>query len=124
MYVVEDDVLAGLDALQEACIPLYEGACYMKLATTLMLMNMCIVHNCSNKFVDELFFLLDNFLLRANNCLSKNMYFAKTLTQHIGFKYKQIHDCNVGCVLYKGLYADSFHCPKCERARFKQVGHT
>jgi hypothetical protein len=53
--------------------------------------NMCIVHSCSNKFVDELFFIIHNFLLFANNCLFSNMYSAKTLTQHIGLKYKQIH---------------------------------
>jgi hypothetical protein len=89
-----------------------------------MVMNMCIVHNCSNKFVDELFSFLHYFLLLAYNTLFVNMYSAKTLTQHIGLNYKQMHACNVGCVLYRGPYANSTHCPKCGRARFKQVGHT
>jgi hypothetical protein len=88
------------------------------------LMNVCIAHNCSNKFVNELIFLLHNFLLPTNNILFSIMYFAKTLTQHIGLKYKKIHVCNVGCVLYKGWYANYFHCMKCGRAKFKQVGHT
>ncbi len=81
---------------------MYEGAHCTKLATIMTLMNMCIVHNCSNKFVNELFSLLHNFLLPIDNTLFSNMYYAKTLTQHIGLKYKKIHVCNVGCVMYKG----------------------
>jgi hypothetical protein len=87
LCILDDDVLDALDVLQEACVPLYEGAHYTKLATTMTPMNMCIVHNCSNKFVNELFSLLHNFLLPMDNILFSNMYFVKTLTQHIGLKY-------------------------------------
>ncbi len=95
LCILDDDVLDGLDALQEACVPLYESAHCTKLATTMMLMNMCIVHNCSNKFFNELFSLLYNFLLPTYNTLFNNMYYVKALTQHIGLKYKKIHVCNV-----------------------------
>jgi hypothetical protein len=78
--ILDNDVLDGLDALQEACVPLYESACCTKLAMVLTMMNMCIVHNCSNKFVNELFFLLHNFLLPTNNTSFANMYSTKTLT--------------------------------------------
>jgi hypothetical protein len=77
MYVVEDDVLDGLNALQETCIPLCERACYKKLATKITLINMCIVHNYLNKFVDELFYLQQKILLPTNNCLSKNIILVK-----------------------------------------------
>jgi len=122
--ILNNDVLDGLDTLHDACVPLYESAHCTKLVAVLIMMNMCIVHNYSNKFVNELFSLLRNFLLPIDNILSTNMYSVKTLTQHIGIKYKQIYACNVGCVLYKGPYANSTHCPKCGRARLKQVGHT
>jgi hypothetical protein len=57
------------------------------MAAVLMVMNMCIVHNYLNKFVDELFSFLHNFLLLVDNILFVNMYSAKTLTQFIGLKY-------------------------------------
>jgi len=75
-------------------------------------------------YCTQLFSLLHNYLLPIDNTLSINMYFAKTLTQHIGLKYRKIHACNVGCVLYRGPYANYSHYLKCGRARFKQVGQT
>jgi hypothetical protein len=78
----------GLNALQNVCIPFYNSARRSKLVGTLVLMNMCPIDGCSNKFVDELFSILHNFLLLANNCLSSNMHGAKTLTQQIGLKYR------------------------------------
>jgi hypothetical protein len=112
----------GLDVLQNVCIPLCTSAWCTKLAATLTLMNMCTTHGCSNKFVDELFSMLHKFLLPKDNCLSSNMYGAKTLTQHIGLKYNQIHACSFGCILFKGQYANCNHYPKCGKPRFKQVG--
>jgi hypothetical protein len=115
-----DDV----NTLQNAYTSLYASAWRSKLAATLTLMNMCMIHECSNKFVDELFSILHNFLLHVDNCLSNNMYGAKTLTQHIGLKYKQIHACIYGCILYRGQYANCSHYPKCGKERYKQVGRT
>jgi hypothetical protein len=79
--VREDVVMDGLDALQNACILFYIGARCNKLVRTLMLMNMCPIHGCFNKFVDELFSILHKFLLPMDNCLFSNMHGAKTLTQ-------------------------------------------
>jgi hypothetical protein len=120
--VREDVVMDGLDALQNACIPFYNGARCSKLAETLVLMNMCTIHGCRNKFLDELFSILHKCLLPMDNCLSSNMRGAKTLTQQIGLKYKQIHACIFGCILYRGEYANCTHCPKCAKERYKHVG--
>ncbi len=87
-------------------------------------MNMCMIHGCCNKFVDELFSILHKFLLHVDNCLFSSMYGAKTSTQHIGLKYKQIHACISKCVLYRGQYENYIHCPKCGKERYKQVGRT
>jgi hypothetical protein len=66
--------------LNEACCPLYTGARCSKLSTTLILMNIYTTHGCSNKFLDELLFLLHKFILPVDNCLPSTMYHAKSLT--------------------------------------------
>jgi hypothetical protein len=70
------------------------------------------------------YFSITQFFIVYKNILSNNMYSTKTLTQHIGLKYRKFHAYIVGCVLYKGPYANYFHCSKCGRAKFKQVGRT
>jgi hypothetical protein len=54
-----------VNILQNACISLCVRAWCNKLATTLTLMNMCMIHVCSNKFVDELFSILHNCFLHV-----------------------------------------------------------
>jgi hypothetical protein len=105
--------------LQDACIMFYASAQCSKFATTLTLMNMWTIHGCFNKFVDELFSILHNFLLPMDNYLSSSMHGAKTLTQHIGLKYNKIHAFSFGCVLYRGEYANFTHYPKCGKERYK-----
>jgi hypothetical protein len=61
LSVREDVAMDGLDALQNACILLYDGARCNKLARTLVLMNMCTIYGCHNKFLDELFSILHKF---------------------------------------------------------------
>ncbi len=64
---VELDNVDNRATLQEACIPMYQGAQCNKIATTMTLVNMCTIHRCSNKFVDESF------------CYSINSYYLKTI---------------------------------------------
>ncbi len=118
----EDVAVDSLDILQDACIFFYVGARCSKLAATLTLMNMCTIHGCCSKFIDELFSILHKFLLPMNTCLSSSMHGVKTLTQHIGLKYNTIHASSYGCVLYRGEYANPTHCPKSGKERYKQVG--
>jgi hypothetical protein len=119
--VGKDVVMDGLDVLQNVYIPLYVGARCNKLTGILVLMNMCTIHGCSNKFVDDLFSILHKSLLHVDNYLFSNMHGAKTLTQQIGLKYKQIHACIYGCILYNGEYANFTHCPKCGKERYKHA---
>jgi hypothetical protein len=65
----------------------------------------------------------DNFVntFTKGNCLHTNICMGKSLTHHIRLKYKQIHACNFTCVLYKGLWVKSNHCPKYDIARYKQI---
>lgn len=111
----------GLYALKNACTLFYNSARCSKLARTLVLMNMYPIHRCSNKFANELFSILHIFFLHVENYLFSNMHGAKTLTQKIGSKYRQIHACIFGCILYRGEYANYIHYPKCGKERYKQV---
>jgi hypothetical protein len=103
------------DAVQE----LYTRAKSSKLATTILLLNLCTVHGVSNCFVDELFSILHAHLLLDGNSLPKNHYAARTLTKKLGLAYTSIHACESRCVLFRGEYANETTCPKCGSSRFK-----
>ncbi len=121
---VEPNNVDNVVLLQQAYIPLYQWAWCSKFATTMTLVNMCIIHGCSNMFVNALFSLLHKFILPVDNCLSNSMYGVKTLCQRIGLEYNKIHACISRCVLYKGQYVGHIQYPKCGSARYKQVGRT
>jgi hypothetical protein len=104
--------------LEKAIQELYEGSRSTKLAATILLMNLYIVHGVSNNFADELFTILHRHLLPERNRLPKNQYAAKSLTSKLGLTYTSIHACGKGCVLFRGEYADAERCPKCDRLRF------
>jgi hypothetical protein len=107
------------DALEEAIQPLYKGAHSTKLAGTVLLMNLCAVHEVSNCFVDELFTILHGNLLPEENGLPKNYHVAKTLMRRLGLSYNTIHACKNGCVLFRGDLANEEWCPQCSQPRFK-----
>jgi hypothetical protein len=117
----EDEENANFDPrdLEDAVHELYTGAKSSKLAATILLLNLCMVHGVSNCFADELFSILHKHLLPDRNSLPKNHYAAKTLTKKLGLAYKSIHACEVGCVLYRGEYANETNCPTCGSPRFK-----
>ncbi len=87
-------------------------------------MNICTTHGCSNKFLDELLSFLHKFIILVDNCLPPIMYHAKSLTRKLGMECNIMHACKMGCILYRGIYADLQECPKCNSPRYKQVGHT
>jgi hypothetical protein len=99
--VNDEDSGANLARLQKACQPLYLGFHSTKLTATMLLMNIYTIHGVSNKFVDELLYLLHKYLHPPNNYLPSNMYHAKTLTRKIGFNYHIIHACPIGCILFR-----------------------
>ena len=100
---------------------LYDGSRNMKLAATILVMNLCMVHGVSNNFADELFTILHCHLLPKENSFSRNHYAAKTLIAKLGLSYNTIHACENGCVLFRGEYADAEVCPKCSGPRFNDV---
>jgi hypothetical protein len=87
-------------------------------------MNICITHGCSNKLLDELLSLLHKFIFPIDNCFPPTMYHAKSFTQKLGMECNIIHACKMGCILYRGVYADLQKCPKCGSPLYKQVGCT
>jgi hypothetical protein len=104
--------------LEEAIQELYEGSQSTKLATTIILMNLCTIHGVSNNFADELFTILHRHLLPEDNILPRNHYVAKSLTSKLGLTYTSIHACGKGCILFRDEYADAERCPKCNGPRF------
>jgi hypothetical protein len=110
--------------LSEACCPLYTGVRCSKLSTTLILLNIYTTHGCFNNFLDELLSLLHKFIIPVDNCLPPTMYHVKSLTQKLGMECNIIHACKIGCILYKGVYANFQECPKCGSPRYKQASCT
>jgi hypothetical protein len=106
-------------ALEDALRGLYSGAKSSKLASTILLLNLCPVHGVDNYFVDELFSILHGHILPDGNSLPQNHYAAKALTWQLGLAYNTIHACESGCVLFRGKYENLTECPVCEKPRFK-----
>jgi hypothetical protein len=105
--------------LEEAIQTLYAGAKATKLAVTILLVNLYTVHGVSNCFVDELFAILQGYLLPPDNCLPRNYYGARSLTQKLGLSYNSIHVCVKGCMLFRGEHIDAVCCPNCGAPRYK-----
>ena len=105
--------------MEEAFQELYNSSRCTKLATTILLMNLCTVHKVNNNCANELFTLLHGHILPEKNSLSKNFHAARSLTQKLGLSYNSIHACDKGCVLFKGELAEAMRCPQCSRPRFK-----
>jgi hypothetical protein len=104
---------------KDVVVKLYKGLSSTNLATTILLMNLCVVHGVINKFCDELFKLLHCYLLLANNCLLVNYHATKSLTSKSGLDYVNIHACLVGCAIFNNALANELRCPKCGSFRYK-----
>jgi len=105
-----DDISMEANCLWEACQPLYPGAKSTKLASTLLLMNICTVHSILNKFMDQLLALLHEHLLPLDNILPSSMYAAKSLTSKVGLDYKHIHACVNGCICTAKYLSEVWSC--------------
>jgi hypothetical protein len=80
-------------------IPFYPSCEFNKLTCTLMILNTCATHRCTNGFIDKLLLVLQNSILSKPNNLFKLDYEAKSLIQNLGLRYVTIHSCENGCVL-------------------------
>jgi hypothetical protein len=67
----EDGDTANFDPhdLEDAIRGLYRGAKSLKLAATILLLNLCSVHGVNNSSVDELFSILHGHILPEGNSL-------------------------------------------------------
>jgi hypothetical protein len=116
---VED--LEHLDDLyMEGTRSLYEGTNINTISATIVLVNMAVIHNVSNAYVDELLKYLDTVLLPTQNHLPKSHYEAKKLIRKLGLNYHIIHACPRGCVLYRKEQENLESCPKpgCGMSRY------
>jgi hypothetical protein len=106
-------------ALEDALRGLYSRAKSSKLASTILLLNLCTVHGVSNCFADELFSILHGHILPDGNSLPRNHYAAKALTWELGLAYNIIHACESGYVLFRREYENLTEYPVCQKPRFK-----
>jgi hypothetical protein len=88
--------------LTKASTLLYEGSSISMLSTTLLLLNLTIVHGVSNNFMDELFSLLWKELLPKGNKMPATTYEfeAFKVIKVLGLSYDSIHACTNGCVFF------------------------
>ena len=119
---VEKERLLDTKALEDAMQILYEDSTHTQLGASIMIMNLKATHP----------FLMDSYLndiiamvctlLRADNCLPKNMYQTKKLIARLGLDFKNIHGCLGGCVLFDQTERkDLDACPKCGLPRYKDM---
>ena len=105
--------LDNLDSLyREGTKLVYGGSNVSTISASIVLINMAVIHNVGNAYIDELLKYLSTVLLPRENCLPKNHYEGKRLIQKLGLNYHIIHTCPQGCVLYQGEYENLSTCPK------------
>ena len=98
---------------------LYDGSRSSKLVAMVLLMNLYTVHGVNNSYANELFGILNKYVLPKNNALPQTSHAAKCLTEKLGLSYNSIHACERGCILFCGEYADALQCSKCGGRRFR-----
>ncbi|KAL3690308.1 hypothetical protein R1sor_016617 [Riccia sorocarpa] len=111
-----------VEALKEACAPLFNDARISKLSFVIILPNIFATHGCPNIALDELLSFLQQTVLPTPNLCPRSRSQAKVIVRKLGLNYISIHACPSGCVLFKGEYENLRTCPKCGAARYKEVG--
>ncbi|KAL3681546.1 hypothetical protein R1sor_024502 [Riccia sorocarpa] len=111
-----------LEALRDACAPLYQGASISKLSFIIVLFNIFATHGCPNVALDEVIsFLRKTVLPKGNSCPASRAQ-AKQIMGKLGLSYTSIDACPAGCVLFRREHEHLSQCPVCGQNRFKQVG--
>jgi hypothetical protein len=75
------------------CHLLFLGAFVSKLATTMLVMAICTIHDINNKFVDELLYLLNKCILPHPNSLFLNMCHTRVFVEKVSHSYESVHAC-------------------------------
>jgi hypothetical protein len=119
-----NDMSDKLELLEEmyrhASKPLYEGLNVSVISTTIVIINMAVIHGVSNAYVDELLKYVATVLLPQGNMLPPSHYEAKKLIRKLGLNYNIIHACPAGHILYRNEHKNLESCPKagCGLSRF------
>ena len=90
------------------------------MSATIVLINMVVIHNTLNEYLNELLKYLSTVLLLRRNQLPKNYYEAKNMIRKLGLNYKQIHVCPSAYTLYKKEHQNLKSYPKvgCGKSRY------
>lgn len=104
---------------------LFAGARLSSLCPTLLLLNLCKTHGCSNIFVTELFTILAMSILPEINTLPRSEYQASKMQRTLGLSYKAIHACPNYCMLFRGgENARLRSCLVCHAPRYRRCGNS
>jgi hypothetical protein len=106
--------------LEDSEKPMRKGSKFTKLSFLVRIFNLKTRNGVSNKgFSDILDFMGEAFLEYRDNIL-KTAYESKRILRVLGMGYEKIHACPQDCILYRGEFADSTSCPKCNLSRWKK----
>ncbi|XP_074346491.1 uncharacterized protein LOC141685277 [Apium graveolens] len=98
--------------------PLFEGSDYTKLESILKLHNWKSRFGISDVAFTKLLSSVGSFL-PTGHVFPVNAYEAKKNLSDLGLDYIKFHACPNDCILYRGIYIESFKCPKCNLSRWK-----
>lgn len=107
------------EAEGHARTPIYAGACTLRLAAILALLNLQTRHKASNALLSDIFALLHDLILPRGNVLPGSWTEAKRVLSSIGMEYHIVHACVNDCILYHGEHANATSCPTCEESRYE-----
>jgi hypothetical protein len=110
---LEANTIDGVEHLYEQAVtPIFGNSSMNVISITIVLMNVAVIHGCSNAYMDELFRYLSRSLLPGDNKLPSGHYTARNMIRKLGLSYEIIHACPFGCILYQNKNADLIECLK------------
>ena len=83
-------------------VPLWSGCKIGITSVVVVIMTICTIHGITNSFIDKLLkYLSTSGILPDDNLIPRKFYDCKKLVQKLGLSYEMIHDCLIGCVLFR-----------------------
>ena len=102
---------------------LFAGSRLSSLTATLLLLNLCRTHQCSNLFITELLTILGMSILPEINTLPRSEYMASKILRQLGLEYESIHMCPNNCLLFRGDINGALTAYSVSHApRYRRVG--
>jgi hypothetical protein len=89
----------------------YDGIDVSIVSMTIVFINMALIHNVTNKYVNELFKYLDTVLLPRRNMLPRSHYKERNVIKRLGLNYNIIDYYPNRCILYKKENMNLENCP-------------